>query len=53
MLTLFTFNATRSLKRLFPIIVQLWMTAVLFVFIAVRILASGTAQNLLHRWIPR
>lgn len=48
-----SFNTTRSRRRFFPIIVQLWMTAVLFIFIVVRVLASDTVQNLLHRWAPR
>jgi hypothetical protein len=48
-----SFNAARSVRNFFPIVVQLWMTAVLFVFIAVRVLASGSVQNLLHRWAAR
>jgi hypothetical protein len=51
--TVVSFNATRSARKFIPIIVQLWMTAVLFVFMAVRVLASGTFQNLLHRGTPR
>jgi len=43
----------RSLRRFLPIIVQLWMTAVLFIFLAVRVLASGTIQNLAQRWAAR
>lgn len=48
-----SFDATRSPRKFFPLIVQLWMTAVLFVFMAVRVLASGTFQNLIHRGTPR
>jgi hypothetical protein len=40
--TTVSFNATRPGRKLFPIIVELRMTTVLFVFIAVRVLASGT-----------
>lgn len=46
-------DATRAVRGFFPIIVQLWMTAVLLVFIAVRVLASDTVQNLVHGWASR
>jgi len=38
-----------TLRRLSPLVVQLWMTAVLFIFIVIRILGSNTVQNMLRR----
>jgi hypothetical protein len=48
-----SFDVTRSFRGFFPFIVQLWLTAVLLIFIAIRVLASGTFQNLLHKWARR
>jgi hypothetical protein len=42
-----------TLRRLSPFLVQLWMTAVLIIFIAIRILGSNTVQNILRRWGSR
>jgi hypothetical protein len=42
-----------TLRRLSPLLVQLWMTAVLFIFIVIRILGSNTVQNMLRRWGTR
>jgi hypothetical protein len=47
------FKETPSVRRFFPIIIQLWMTAVLFVFVVVRVLDSGTVRTWLHRWAFR
>jgi hypothetical protein len=42
-----------TLRRLSPLLVQLWMTAVLLVFIVIRILGSNTVENMLRRWGSR
>jgi hypothetical protein len=42
-----------TLQRLFPLIVQLWMTAVLLIFIAIRVLGSHTVSNVLSKWSSR
>jgi hypothetical protein len=41
-----------TVSRLSPLLVQLWMTAVLLIFIVIRILGSNTVQNML-RWGSR
>jgi hypothetical protein len=42
-----------TVRRLSPLLVQLWMTAVLLIFIVIRILGSNTVQNMLRRWGSR
>lgn len=34
-----------TFRRLFPLIVQLWMTAVLLTFITIRVLGSNAVHN--------
>jgi len=42
-----------TVRRLSPLLVQLWMTAVLLIFVVIRILGSNTVQNMLRRWGSR
>jgi hypothetical protein len=42
-----------TVRRLSPLLVQLWMTAVLLIFVVIRILGSNTVQNVLRRWGSR
>jgi hypothetical protein len=36
-------------RQSLPVVAQLWMTAVLIVFILIRVVGSHTVQNLLHQ----
>ena len=42
-----------TLRRWNTLLVQLWMTAVLLIFVVIRILGSNTVQNMLRRWGSR
>jgi hypothetical protein len=41
------------LRRWLPVVIQIWMTGVLILFVVIRVLGSSSAQVFLRRWGAR